>query len=193
VFLNTAYLNQVEPFPFDLWGLKWQGKTPAEHYRPLSVSQCRAMQAGMLIDLGAHTHTHQDFRGRAQEFRNDLLINIAHLHEQFGIERPMFAFPFGSPHLNFAGGELERMARTCGVTCGLTTKCDLINALEDDPFRWGRLNVFAWDTANTLAGKLAGWYSWAPELRQKFAQVIQTTVYFSSMQIAQQTNLLSEV
>jgi peptidoglycan/xylan/chitin deacetylase (PgdA/CDA1 family) len=182
IFLNTAYLNQVEPFPFDEWGLKWENKVPAEFYRPLSVAQCHAMQDGMLIELGAHTHTHQDFRGRASDFRADMQTNIEQLHELFGIERPTFAFPFGSPNLKFAGGDLERAARQSGVTCALTTQSVLVNPLKDDPFRWGRMNVFAWDTASTLAAKIAGWYSWAPKLRQQLARTKQAGSWLWSMQ-----------
>lgn len=170
LFLNTAYLNQVEPFPFDEWGARWQNKVPADFYRPLSVVQCQTMQAGMLIDLAAHTHTHQDFRGRPTAFRADLQTNIEQLRDLFGVEQPAFAFPYGSPHLHFAGGELERMAREAGVSCGLTTSSDLIHPQRDDHFSWGRMNVFAWDSASSLAAKLAGWYSWAPKLRQSIGR-----------------------
>ena len=53
------------------------------------------------------------------------------------------------------------MARAAGVKCGLTTMAELVE-LSVSPFKWGRFNVFAWDTSATLSAKLAGWYSWAP-------------------------------
>lgn len=193
IFLNTAYLDQVEPFPFDLWGMEWEDKVPAAHYRPLTVSQCKAMQECMLIELGAHTHTHQDFRGRPDDFRADLRVNVELLREMFGIEHPSFAFPFGSPHLKFAGGDLERAAKQSGVTCALTTQSDLVNVSSDDPFRWGRMNVFAWDTANSLSAKLAGWYSWAPNLKKSLASFSQSSACMFSMQAMHNCNLKMDI
>ena len=168
VFLNTGYLDSSNPFPFDTWGAEWKDCVPPESYRPLTSEQCRELQVGGLIDLGAHTHTHADFRDRPEEFREDLQLSVSILRTRFGLGEVPFAFPFGSPALGFAGGALMQAARETGVVCGLTTESVLID-LRSDPLQWGRFNVFAWDTSATLAAKLAGWYSWATKLRQRLA------------------------
>ncbi len=170
VFLNTAYLDSNDPFPFDSWGGGWKGRVPPESYRPLTTAQCRELQAGGLIELGAHTHTHADFRARPEEFREDLQRSLGILRARFGLDDVSFAFPFGSPALGFAGGALMQAARETGVVCGLTTESVLID-LRSDPLQWGRFNVFAWDTSATLAAKLAGWYSWATKLRHRIGGV----------------------
>ncbi|MBI3466081.1 MAG: polysaccharide deacetylase family protein [Planctomycetes bacterium] len=168
VFVNTAYLDSTGPFPFDAWGVDWQGRVPPETYRPLTSAQCRELQAGGLMDLGAHTHTHADFRDRPEQFREDLQLSVDVLRARFGLDEVPFAFPFGSPALGFSGGALAQAARDTGVVCGLTTEGVLIDP-RSDPLHWGRFNAFAWDTSATLAAKLAGWYSWAPKLRQRLA------------------------
>jgi hypothetical protein len=74
------------------------------------------------------------------------------LFEQFGINRPTFAFPYG-----FTSAQLVEQARAAGVRCALTTKFKCVRS-GDDPFNWGRADVGATDTAATLAAKLSGWY-----------------------------------
>ena len=169
VFVNTAYLDSTDPFPFDAWGSKWKGRVPPESYRPLTSAQCRELQESGLIGLGAHTHTHADFRDRPEEFREDLQLSISILRTRFGLDEVPFAFPFGRPTLGFTGGALTQAARETGVICGLTAESVLIDHCSD-PLQWGRFNAFAWDTSATLAAKLAGWYSWAPKLRQRLAR-----------------------
>ncbi len=172
VFLNTAYVDSDLPYPFDAWGMKYEGFAPVESYRPMTIEQCEAMLADGLIELGAHTHTHQDFRERPDEFFADLETNVELLRLWFGIKQPTFAFPYGTRHAGFASQSLVQAAQTAGVRCGLTTEAVSV-CLADDPFAWGRYNAFPWDTGATLAAKLGGWYSWAPQLRQRLAGVQQ--------------------
>jgi len=157
VFLATAYLDSDEPFPFDSWGLAHRGLVPTETYRPLKTSECREMAASGLVEIGSHTHTHQDFRGRPDSFRADVSQSVDLLRNRFGTDHVMFCFPWGGVHNGFASDELALAAQEVGVTCGLTTKTAVINHL-DSPFKWGRFNVFDWDTGATLAAKLGGWY-----------------------------------
>ena len=168
VFVNTAFLDNQTPFPFDPWAKEFANRVPAQWYRPLSRRQCREMLAGGIVEVGAHTHTHRDFRGKPVELREDLLRCNEVLRSEFGIERPSFAFPFGRVAMGFAGGQLSEAARETGVTCALTTECEL-NELRRDPFYWGRFNAYDWDTNRTLAAKLSGWYGWAPKLQDLLA------------------------
>jgi peptidoglycan/xylan/chitin deacetylase (PgdA/CDA1 family) len=165
VFVNTAYLGQQTPFPFDAWGQAYADVVPPVCYRPLTDAQCRNMADFGLIELGAHTHTHGDFRGRADAFRRDMQLCIDQLHERFGVARPSFALPFGKPSGGFADNSLIDVVRGLGLPCSLTTKA-VTARLADSPYSWGRFNVYEWDTSQTLAAKLLGYYSWATLLAE---------------------------
>lgn len=164
IFLATAYLDSDEPFPFDPWGVAYRDRVPAETYRPLRTAECLEMAASGLIEIGSHTHTHQDFRGRADAFRADVAQSIEILRDRFAIEQVLFCFPWGTTHNGFAGGDLAQSAEEAGAICGVTADPGVVNHL-DSPFRWGRFNVFDWDTAATLGGKLSGWYLWPSVLQ----------------------------
>ena len=114
------------------------------------------MLASGLIDIGAHTHTHADFRGRANELQADIETNVAILQEKFGIVHPAFSLPYGTKCDGFASGELVSAARGAGVSCSLTAEATIIRAGES-PFDWGRIPVEEHDTARTLAARLGGW------------------------------------
>jgi len=165
VFLSTGYLDREGPFPFDPWGKACQDRAPAETYRPLTTEQCRALLDSRLVELGSHTHTHEDFRGRPEAFGEDLRRSTAVLAERFGLKEVLFAYPFGRSWWGYAGGQLASVARESGVACGLTTDCRGVNS-QTDPFLWGRFNVYDFDTPLTLAGKLTGWYGWAPRVQE---------------------------
>jgi hypothetical protein len=125
-----------------------------------------------IVQIGAHTHTQQDFRGRPDDLCVDLGTSVEITRQRFGIDEVAFAFPFGSPRRGHAGPELVDAAKRAGVSCGLTTDPILVD-LRSDPFTWGRFNAFSWDSAATLAAKLDGWYSWAPRLRRRFEATIR--------------------
>lgn len=160
VFLNTAYIGRGGPFPFDHWGLKYHRRLPVECYLPADWRQCEQLAASGLVALGAHTHSHQDFRGRATAFAEDLEICLEMLRDRLGIVRPTFALPYGTPRLGFADPAFLQAARDLGTTCTLTTQPQLVVS-GDDPYGWGRLNAFAWDSPASLAARLLNWYGWA--------------------------------
>lgn len=146
VFLATGYLDSADPFPF----ADWPG---ASSSRPLATDQCEQLIADGFVDLGSHTHTHQDFRHRPIEFRRDLEKSLQVLEQCFGVVRPTFSFPYG-----FADEALTEAARDCHVSVALTAESELITA-ESDPFCWGRFGATEYDSPRTLAAKLDGWYS----------------------------------
>ncbi len=161
IFLATAYLDSDLPMPFDDWSAAGSKLVPAESWRALTTSQCREMAADGLIELGAHTHTHQNFCGRLGEFARDIAANAETLRTRFGVQNPAFAFPFG-----FCTNEMMNVIREEGLTCGLTTVAMPADP-QSTPFGWGRFDVERWDTVRTLAAKLQGWYSWAPQVFRK--------------------------
>jgi peptidoglycan/xylan/chitin deacetylase (PgdA/CDA1 family) len=168
LFLSTAYLDSDAPFPFDTWAEEFADRVPADHYRPIRTEQCREMRATGLVELGTHTHTHADFRGYEDEFAEEMHIASEILKDRFGITEPVFSLPFGNPSAGYASEEFMTAARASGAACALTTEATLVDVVSE-PFGWGRLNVFQWDTAATLAGKLNGWYDWAPKLKHRVA------------------------
>jgi peptidoglycan/xylan/chitin deacetylase (PgdA/CDA1 family) len=165
LFLPTAWLDGDRPFPFDDWPAAGSSRVPLESWRPMTTSQCRQIAADGLVELGAHTHTHQDFYGRSNEFAADLATNVDVLRSSFGIREPAFAFPFGR-----ATADMMNAVRRAGLSCGLTTATVLVDPRRE-PFGWGRFNVEAWDTAATLAAKLNGWCSWGRALRRPLARL----------------------
>ena len=158
VFLATACLDSNVPFPCDDWTAAGSDRVPASHWRPLSTAQCRVMSADGLIELGTHTHTHGDFRGRPDELTDDLKTSLHVLRDRFGLTDATFAFPYGTRHLGFSGPELSAAAREAGVLCSLTTEDELVTP-QVDPFEWGRFTAEDDDTAATLSAKLDGWYT----------------------------------
>jgi peptidoglycan/xylan/chitin deacetylase (PgdA/CDA1 family) len=158
LFLATAYLDSKQPFPSDDWPVAGQPGVPSETWRPLTTEECRRLTANGLVELGAHTHTHADFRNQPDALAADLAENLAVLHERFGVESPPFAFPYGTKATGFATPELAAAARETGVVACLTTDSDLVRP-GDSPFDWGRFTAHHFDSAGSLAAKLGGWHN----------------------------------
>ena len=156
IFLSTAYLDSGEPFPCDDWLAAGSDRVPTQSWRPLTTQQCRQMQASGLIELAAHTHSHDDFRGRPEALRVDFQQNQQELQERFGISHATFAFPYGVVRDGFVGGEMSDVAREAGFLSALSTEPELVSR-NQDPFTWGRFPAEQHDTAATLAAKLGGW------------------------------------
>ena len=138
VFLATAFLDSGDPFPFDKWAVKHRRDVPRAAFRPMTTAQCEELHASGLIELAAHTHTHQDFRDRAHEFQRDLEHCVRYLRKRFALDEVSFSFPYGKPSLGYVDRELVRAAKIVGVRCGLTTEDVVVDRL-DDPFSWGPL------------------------------------------------------
>ena len=173
VFVTTAYLDSPAPFPFDDWGRRHQERLSAVAWKPLTWAQCQEMAASGLVEIGSHTHTHRNFRGRPDAFAEDLTTSLRLLEQQLGPGRRTFSFPFGSVRRGFAGPELAEAARSCGVTCSLTTEIGLVDP-RTSPFTWGRLEVAAHDSGAVVAAKLDGWYAWMGATREAFRAVFRT-------------------
>ena len=152
VFLATAFLDRGAPFPFDDWPAAGSDQVPPDAWRPLTTAQCREMAAGGLVELGAHTHTHVDFRGRPEALAQDLVQCVEVIRERFRLSEVTFAYPFG-----FFDPRLAAVAREAGLRCGLTVEPELVDPLSD-PFTWGRFEVNQADTVATIAVRLDGWH-----------------------------------
>jgi len=167
IFLATAYLDSQRPFPFDDWTSAGTAAVPREAWQPLSTRQCVEMQHSGFIELGAHTHTHGDFRNRPAALTEDLQRCLSVLQERFGLCEVTFAFPYGTRELGFSGPVLSEASRQAGVLCSLSTESELIMP-QSDPFEWGRFTAEGTDTAATLAVKLSGGFEVVRRLRRLF-------------------------
>ena len=167
VLLCTAFLDSESPFPFDPWGQAYRRQIPVDSWRPLSSDECREMQASGLIELGAHTHTHQDFRSRPDDLADDLRTCQRILGEKFGPAELSFAFPFGS-----YDDAMIDVARDADLTCAMTVD-DCLVPDQSDPFGWARFTAHDWDTAATLAAKREGWYTWLLDRYQGCGQIVR--------------------
>lgn len=166
VFLATAYIGSEEPLPFDDWQEAGSDRVPAYTWRAMSWAQCRELSAGGLIELGAHTHTHQDFRGRPQDLAEDLARCLATLQARLGLGEVGFAFPYG-----YTDRMLARVVREAGVTCALTTQGMLADP-AGDPYDWGRFEATQADSAVTIAACLSGWPDLAKRVQQQWQHLI---------------------
>ena len=153
VFVTTAYLDGRHPFAFDDWAAAGSDAVPEVAWKPLSEAHCSEMIDSGLIEIGSHTHTHANLRGRPEMFRRDLMHSVEVLGKRFGLSDPTFAFPYG-----YYGAEMIEAARETGVKCALTTDSEIIKP-GAEPFSWGRFVVDEHDSVASLLLKLNGWYS----------------------------------
>ena len=123
---------------------------------PIQTPHFERLAANGLVELGAHTHTHADFRGQPKELAADLKQNLTFLRERFEIEHPPLAFPYGTKEDGFVSDELVEAARASGVSCALSTEADIVRH-DDSPYSWGRIAAEEHDSARTLAARLGGW------------------------------------
>jgi peptidoglycan/xylan/chitin deacetylase (PgdA/CDA1 family) len=169
VFVASAFMGSAAPFPFDHWSSENAARAPREDWEPLTWSECREMEASGLIEVGCHSHRHEDFRGDPARLSADLAESVAAIAE--GLGRPstdlLFAFPYGGRDQGYSGDTLMDIARAQGFACALTTETELADTAAS-PFGWGRLEAVDSDSAATLAAKAAGWYEWMGAARRAF-------------------------
>ncbi|QDU81307.1 Poly-beta-1,6-N-acetyl-D-glucosamine N-deacetylase precursor [Polystyrenella longa] len=156
IFLATAYLGEDVPFPSDDWSQT--GKADPDTWRPLTLEEAHQLNSSDLIELGSHTHTHDDFRGRPRELQQDVELSLSFMKREFDILHPTFAFPFGVRRFGFSSDDLIKAVKQTRVRCSLSTESQLAH-LHQSPYYWGRFTATQADDAERLAVKLSGWYS----------------------------------
>ena len=162
VYLATDFVGAAE-FPFDPLvydeshaGLRRQlGGDLPEAVRPLDRAGVNELLTSGLIEIGGHTHRHEDFIGRPEDFRTDMTRSLEWLHTELGLKRPTFSFPYGGND-----PDLRAVCRELNVRCALTTEGELVRP-ESDVMAWGRFGAEEYDTGGTLAARLGGWFSLA--------------------------------
>jgi len=166
VFVASAFIGTRDPFPFDDWpGCFREDWAPA--WLPLTWEQCREMEQSGWIEIGTHSHTHQDFRGRPEILKRDLLISVETINGALGEAQRAFAFPYGNKRLGFVDSSLIRAAQEAGVICALNSEIGL-NERERSQLDWSRIEAVQDDRGPSLAAKLEGWYGWMDSVRAAF-------------------------
>lgn len=165
-FVASGFIDSEAPFLFDPWARAHHDRVPRSAWRPITGRHLRKMVNSGLVEIGAHSHTHRDFRLCPDAFCKDVMHGVRVLADSFGAEPSVFAFPYGAPQLGFCCEQWHKELYEHGFRCGLTTASHT-NRLSDSPFGWGRFHVFDHDTAGSLAAKLDGWYEWLPNLRRR--------------------------
>ena len=168
-FVATAFVGDDAPMPPDAWAHAHADVVDPLAYRPITPQELHALAADPIVEIGAHTHTHEDFSGRPEAFQADLQTNLDVLRETVGVERPPFAFPFGRTAHGLAGGALTEAALALGVDGTFTTDGDPVPP-GTDPVDWPRINVHAWDTPATLDAKLGGRHAWTLRLSERLSR-----------------------
>lgn len=164
VFVNTAFIGEPGPFPFDPNRDAYPADVSTDHYRPMSGDELREVIADSTITIGAHSHSHDNFVAHPERFDEDIQLNLKILREEYGLDTVPFAFPYGVVRLGYAGGELSLKVSRHGVSCAFSTEPDLIEA-TDDLYCLSRLSAYPWDTPRSLQAKLNGWFSWVGKLQ----------------------------
>lgn len=156
IFVATGYLDSIDPFPFDDWVHKGSRLVDPICWRALTLEQCRLLQRSPLVELGSHTHTHEDFRNRPTSFATNLQLSVDFLRRRLSIKQPTLSLPYGIVREGFAGPTYYETARQMGLSCCLTTEEEVVDG-NRSPFGWGRFIAEQNDSAGTLSVKLDGW------------------------------------
>lgn len=174
-FVSTAFVDSVEPFLFDPWAQQYRDSVPDDAWLPITDAHLRTMLESDLVELGAHTDTHQDFRNRPQAFAADMAIGAQKLRQRYGADKLPFAFPYGIPRMGFTAEALMNVTRGLGLRCGLSTGSHT-NKLSSSPFGWGRFHVFQHDNTRSLAAKIDGWYEWLPKIKNLLTRRMKPSI-----------------
>jgi peptidoglycan/xylan/chitin deacetylase (PgdA/CDA1 family) len=153
VFLATQRLSGDAPFAFD--NLEAARSTDVSHdsWCPLTVEQIQEMATDGLVELAAHSHSHQDFHNQPLALAQDLRKCMQFLHKHFGIAMPTFAFPFG-----YTTPEMIQVVQDAGLPYTLNVDEGLANP-AGSPFEWGCFEASQFCNAHTLSVCLSRGYN----------------------------------
>lgn len=148
-FISTDHIAEQKPFAHDLDKLG--------HGLPnMSWDQIREMlRDGM--DFGSHTANHVDLgkTGEAETWEELTRSNQA-IKDELGIEKNLFAFPFGRPqNLTSANHALIKKA---GYSCCCSARGGLNTYEKIDPFDIKRIGINYGFSLPALAAYMAGWH-----------------------------------
>lgn len=108
-------------------------------YHSLEWAQVREMQAGGLVQFGAHTHTHKILgRSQPETIRRELETSKSIIEQETGVPCRHFCYPNGGPG-DFSRAS-EQMVAEVGFVSSLTTLNGWVTA-KNDAFLLPRLGI----------------------------------------------------
>lgn len=145
-FVSTGHIESEIAFEHDL---KRKG-----HYLPTMSWAQLARLRDWGFTVGSHTVTHLDC-GRAPiaDVRRELEESRDHLVRHLGIERPMFAYPFGGPD-NFTVEARAEVVRAGYSAC--VSAFGGFNSGPIDPYRIKRINISCHFSLAAFAARVEG-------------------------------------
>jgi peptidoglycan/xylan/chitin deacetylase (PgdA/CDA1 family) len=157
IFIATSLVGKPGPMPQDDWSDAGNELVPADYYEAFTLAECETLATHPLIELGSHSHSHQDFRGRTEDFIADIRRSAHYMKTHWHLDRIPFAFPYGCSLSGYCAQEMRDAVKELGFYCALTADARIIEP-ADDPFAWGRITATQQDSGRMLSAKLDNWY-----------------------------------
>ncbi len=135
----------------------WAGAEPAGRptHRALSPGEVRALAAGGLVDVGAHSVRHPVLSMLPLEAqRAEIAQSQARLAELLGRPARSFSYPYGAPGDYTA--ETVALVREAGFACACANHTGVVGA-DTDRFALPRFLVRNWDL-DTFARQVEAWF-----------------------------------
>jgi peptidoglycan/xylan/chitin deacetylase (PgdA/CDA1 family) len=119
----------------------------------MSVDELRALAAGGLIELGAHTASHPALTSLGvEQQRAEIVASRDWLRETLNVPAATFAYPHGD-----YSAETVDVVRAAGFSCACSCATATVTA-RSDPFQLPRFGVPDVD-GDRFAGLLAEWFA----------------------------------
>ena len=136
---------------------RWAGAEPASRlsHRTLSYEEVVALSKGGLIEVGAHTVTHQALSALPAASQRDEILESKTRLEKI-LRRPVtsFAYPYGKQ--DHYTPETVNIVREAGFTCACSNFAGLVEQ-STDPFQLPRIPVVDW-SGEEFANMLSSWF-----------------------------------
>ena len=174
VFIATGLVGRNGRMPQDDWSEAGDERVPAECYQAMALETCDRMHESTLIDLGSHTHTHQDFRQRPKEFAEDIQKSANFMKTRWGLRNVPFAFPYGCSQKGFCTSAMKAAVKDAGFSCAVTADAQIVDPRKDNIFGWGRIIATNQDSGRMLAAKLDNWYGALKHVGLRFLPTVCT-------------------
>lgn len=128
--------------------------TDAVTSRLLTWDQARELRA-MGVEIGGHTMTHRRLSTLSVPEQEKEIVECARrLRSELGIERPMFAYPYGSA-FDYDVSSMELVERA-GFSMGFSNRYGRIRG-GDNRWELRRIWIDETDTLETFQWKVTGW------------------------------------
>lgn len=156
-FIPTAFVNAIEPMPFDGWGQRHHADVDADLWRPLGWRDLERALRTPLVSIGSHSHRH--LHGRecsASQLAEEAERSRDMLRSRLGAEQARtYAYPYGCSRLGDVPVEYEEAVRAADYDLAVTTDLGLATT-EDNPLRLPRIEAHQVDTPSMLRAKIRG-------------------------------------